>query len=327
MAYCKNCDQPIADGHSTVQCVTCNQPLHKECAINDGASFCDGCYITKTEEAPTLQFEVPSVIRRSYIELYKACPFKFYNEIILGMESPKNIYSQMGIDLHTLFDKACQDKGYVQRNMLIDFGTLINGYDSTLYDVPWDIKQDKMDHKGLNSIVNFYNVLAGLPQKPFATEETIQFSIGEGLPLVQTTSDRIDLIDGELEMLDWKTGKVMVGQKISTDLQAPLYIHGVREKYGIPIRKFTFHYLDENKTRIFTRTNNDEYVCTVGKREYYINITDAIREVQSLFSHIKRGNFNIPNNIKGMYFTCKLCHLQDLGVCKGADIQAWKQFN
>jgi RecB family exonuclease len=139
--------------------------------------------------------------------------------------------------------------------------------------------------------------------------------------------DRIDEIDGELHVRDWKTGTVMVGQKISSDLQAPLYIHAIHEKFEKTVKSFHFYYLSENKTRVFDRIDDDNYVCTVNKRQYKINITDAIREVQSIFAQIKKNNFNIPRNTRNLYFTCKTCSYSRDGNCKGADVESWKQYN
>ena len=325
MECCKNCNTDMIT--QEVYCKSCGKPLHNECAIKDGGTFsCDVCYTLGCEKSAEEKttFVVPPIIRRSYIELYKACPFKFYNEVIKGITQPHNIYAQLGIDLHTYFDKACQDRSYLKKQMREDFEKLYVGYDDSIF--PTQDLKVKMYARGINSIDTFYSTIEEMPE-PFKTEETIQFPIGDGLPIVQTTSDRIDEVNGELEMLDWKTGKVMVGKKLSSDLQTPLYIYGVRHKYQRPIRKFTFHYLDEGKTRVFNRINNDEYVCIVNKREYYINIQDSIREVQAMFNQILKGNFNIPLNTKGMYFTCKNCHLQALEICRGADVESWRQHN
>ena len=329
MTTCKNCFSSIDDMRKETRCTTCNTPLHRDCAIKDGGTFyCDVCYTVKEEgdSVKDVQIEIPKVIRRSYIETYKSCPFKVYNEVLKGIEAPPTIYTQMGIDLHSLFDKANHDKSYTSDMMKKDFEQIWNGYDEKLFDVAWDVNHSKMHQRATDSIDTFFDVIKDMPD-PFKTEETIEFSIGDDLPKISTTSDRVNIVDGELEMVDWKTGAVMIGQKLSSDLQAPLYIYGVRQTYNMPVRKFTFYYLEENKQRVFEKITNEEYICTVNKRQYHINITDAIREVQSLFSRIKKGDFNIPRNTKSMYFSCKMCHLQKMEVCKGADVESWKQYN
>lgn len=320
---CTSCFLPVKE---STTCSVCGKPLHKDCAIKEGGTFfCDVCYTVKSEEVNTNpDFEIPSVIRRSYIETYKSCPYKFYLNVIKGIGDEQSVYAQLGIDLHELFDKASKDRSFTSDQMLQEFNILFSNYPESFFkDQQF---RDKMYSRGLNSIDTFYDVIKDMP-KPYATEQTIQFSIGEGLPLVQTTSDRINMVDNELEMIDWKTGVVMVGQKLSSDLQAPLYIYGVREHFKLPIRKFTFYYLDENKTRVFERVNDDEYVCQVNKRKYYINLTDAIREVKSIFNKITKGDFNIPRETKGMFFTCKMCDFKEKGMCKGAELESWSQYN
>jgi hypothetical protein len=135
--------------------------------------------------------------------------------------------------------------------------------------------------------------------------------------------DRIDEIHEELDILDWKTGKVMVGKNLCYDIQAPLYIHAVRTHYKKQVRRFTFHYINENKFRVFERVNDDVYRCTVGKKDYDISITATLREVNTIFSQIKKGNYNVPSDSRGMFFTCKMCHQKAIGACGGVEEQSW----
>ncbi len=334
---CTNCFQSIRDGRKAVRCTTCNKPLHKECAINENNNiYCDVCYTVKTEEnnqSANTDIIIPDVIRRTHIETYRACPYKFYLEVIKGIPIPPTIYTQIGIDLHELFDKACNDKKYKINDMKHDFENIWNNYNEELFDTflgNASKKEQKlrMYNRAINSINTFYNVLSTLPPNPYTTEKQIIYSVGDNLPKISITSDRTDLCDGEILMSDWKTGQVMIGQRLSNDLQAPLYIKAVENEYNLPVRKFTFYYLDENKTRVFERTEkDDQFVCTVNKRKYYISPIDAVREVQHIFAQIKKCNFNIPRNTKNMYFTCKTCYYKQQTICQGAELECWKQYN
>ena len=323
---CSSCGGEVKGKRGIVECSTCKQPIHKECAINDnGTLFCDTCFTVKEEDGikQPVEFEVPKTIRRSHIETYRSCPYKFYMEVIKGYNAPPTIYNKMGSDLHELFEKASKDKSYRINDMVNEFNTLWQKYPIELFD---DEKQyDDMYLRATNCIKGIYNILPSLPP-PFKTEENIKVNIGDGLPSISTTLDRIDEDGDGLIIRDWKTGKVMVGEKISSDLQAPLYIYAAREEYKRPIKQFIFHYLPD-KERVFNRIDDDNYVCTVKKREYFISINDAIRETKSIFSHILKGEFNVPLNTKSMYFTCKMCHLPSLNICKGAYMQSWSQYN
>ena len=57
-----------------------------------------------------MEFEVPDVVRRSYIKQYDDCPYQFYMEHSKGIKQEANIYAQMGIDLHELFEKGSNEK-------------------------------------------------------------------------------------------------------------------------------------------------------------------------------------------------------------------------
>lgn len=271
-----------------------------------------------------MEFIIPNVIRRTYIETYRSCPHKFLKEVIEGNVAPPTSYTQIGIDLHEFFEEACNGKCSKQR-ALSDMKFRFKQYDDSLFSSGFaSDNRESLWERTINSINTFFDyVLPSLPHKPFTTEETIEFSISDELPAVQFTMDRIDEVNGELEMHDWKTGKVMVGQKLSSDLQAPLYIYGTKLHFERPVRSFTFYYLNENKTRVFTRTENPmKYVCIVGKREYFIDLNEGLKEIQRVFTQIKKGNFNIPQN-KSMHFACKMCHLLKQGKCQGADLQTW----
>lgn len=322
---CVTCSSTIKK-NSLVQCSQCNGSLHKDCAIKeDNTIYCDNCYVIMSQE-PKLKNEIviPPVIRRSYIETYRSCPYKFYREVILG-ESPENnnIHAQIGIDLHDLFGKAClQRPDYNKENMLDEFRPIWNSYDAGRFT---DFQQQtELRERAKQCIDKFYSIISTLPRTPYAIEEKLVFAIGDELPKISTTLDRVDLIDDELEITDWKTGKVMVGEKLSTDMQAPLYIYAAKSKYNRPVRKFRFIYLQNGKERIYHRINNsNQYVCSVKNRDYFIDTDVAIKQTQAIFGRILNGDFNIPQDVKKMYFTCRMCHLQQQQKCQGADVQSW----
>lgn len=301
----------------------CEGHLHKECAIKeDGEHYCDTCHIIKSSSPKKLSFELPEYVRRSHIETYRLCPYKFKMEVLEGNVQPDTCYTKVGNDLHELFEKALHDRSYTHQNMTADYAKLWNEYPEDLFET--SKQKEDMAKRAEDSIKTFYTTLLSIPM-PFVTEKTIFYSIGEGLPEVRFTMDLIvENEQGNLEMHDWKTGRVMVGQKINTDLQAPLYIYGVEKHYGRQVDSFTFHYLNEGKTRTFHRVSENVYECQVRNNKYRIDLINAIREVKSLFSHIVKGNFDVPKNPKYMKHACNICHIRKAGLCSGAEEQVWK---
>lgn len=321
MATCTSCFRPV---EGTKACSACGNAIHDDCAINDGGTLvCDTCYITQGTAPKKADINIPDVIRRTYIETYRSCPYKFLKEVIEGNESPPTCYTQIGIDLHDLFEKAINDRSYGDDDMQHDMSTIWRDTYPSMNLFEDKTMEEKMWKRTIDSIDGFYQVLPDIPM-PFVTEQTIHYEIGEGFPKVEFTMDAVlECEDGELEILDWKTGKVMTGQKLSTDLQPPLYIYGVQKHFNRPVKRFTLYYVSENKKRVYERVAHNKYVCTVGKREYHIDLEDMVKEVRRVFSKIMKGDFNIPHDTKSMYFTCKMCHLREQGLCQGADMQSW----
>ena len=323
MIGCWSCAQEVSE---ETCCSVCENTIHMDCAIKEGgALFCDTCYTSRLTEPKIPDFELPDYIRRTYIETYRACPFKFFKQVIEGIEQPPTCYTQVGIDLHDLFEKGLHDRDFLVENMLDEFEVIWDNKYPPMNLFESEEQKRTMYKRAITSISTYYNLIDSIPM-PFVTEETIFYKVGEGMPDVRFTMDAIiENEAGNLELLDWKTGKVLVGQKHSSDLQAPLYIYGVQEKYGRQVDKFTYYFLNEKKERVFTRVAHNKYVCLVGKREYHIDLEDMIKEIRRVFSKIMKGQFSVPSDPKGMFFTCKMCHIKELGLCRGVEQEAWYQ--
>lgn len=329
MINCINCDLPITDGY--IECEQCGAPLHRYCKNECTTCSCVLCDACALADEHCKKENVLDVLRRSHIELYRTCPMKFQYEVLQGMKDPDDCYTAVGSDLHELFDLGSHGKILDTQEMYDIFKEQYwDKYPDELFDVSVSKKnieemKEQMHQRAIDSIDTFFDVVGDMPKEPLATEVNVRIDIGENLPKVSCTIDRVDEIEGELHISDWKTGKVMVGKKLAQDLQAPLYIYGAREHFGVPVHSFTLFYVHENKKRVYVKKNENEYVCTVGKREYTINLLDAIREVKSIFNKINKGLFDVPHSRKGMFYTCKTCHVKENGMCQGSEMQIWHQ--
>lgn len=339
---CKSCGRQII-GEEHIECAICHKPVHKTCSIKDGLKkYCDMCYVTKSETDEEVKEDIVllDVIRRSYLESYRTCPFLAYHYVVKGMEFQNNTFALLGIDLHELFYKfnLMQSNGEHYEDVIMKrhFKELYDKYEDTMFEADLILYKERTleEHKaalyqqGLDCIDTFYFITEEyLRHKPFAIEEKLIIELDPDLPKVSITMDRIDEVDDELEIIDYKTGNVLVGKALEEDMQVPLYIHVVKNHYKKPVRKFTLYYLEENKERTFHRRTDDTYVCTVGKREYIVSLRDTVREVKKILVNMQKGKFSIPSNFKSMYFSCKVCPLKKEGGCDGAETESWKQLN
>lgn len=285
-------------------CVKCNKPLCEDCSLMNNF-MCSEC----SKPAPTYK---PEYVRRSHIEDYQDCPYYYYLENVKGIEAEHSIEATVGIELHDLYYKWQQ--GLIKKNE-----ELLEEAEKTVLTRKKELDEttyNKMLTRAIGATTGFLKVIQGLNNKIIALEKTIFFSVGEGLPKVRITMDRVDEdINGYLHLHDWKTGRVMTGKHLATNLQVPLYIKAVEEEYQKKVKSFTLYYLAEGKIRVYTHLVGDIYICIVRKREYKNSVSNAIKETQKVFRNILSGRFSIPDKPK--FIKCKMCTYKKQGYCQG----------
>lgn len=325
--FCANCFQEITDD-GFVRCANSNKAMHEECA-----NYCMECEapLTDTEALASRHIcntcldEVKcsvEVVRRSYIEDYKKCPYQFKLQAIDGKEGDSNAYAENGILLHDLFDLATMDKlNEKEITELFDkrFEEEVKTF--TPHQEEGGLKEI-LYKKGIVAIEQFveYN---NNEVVPLATEQKIVYSIGEDLPKIQITCDRINKHEDGLELVDYKTGSVIVGKQLQSELQIPTYILAVKEHYGeLPIR-FKLLFLSEKKERVYHKLDNNTYMCKVGNREYKIFLDEKIKEVTDIFKQIRKGRFHIPAGELSPWYCKNRCAMYEK-YCMGVEDQPWR---
>lgn len=315
-------------------CVMCKKELNwenKTLCVKCGVEICDECSQInkfKCEKCADIgKIKIPEVIRRSSIEDYKSCPFYFKLHVIDGNEPKQHVLARLGSDLHDLYE-------HIQRND-VEIEDIPSQLDWIMANIEKDYPSEDMQKLWDKAEIcnqNFLEFIETLNNEAVAFEERIEFSVGENLPKVTIAYDRLEKDEnGDLHIVDWKTGKVMSGKKLTTDLQPALYLKAVEQRYGKMPKSFRLVYLgDTDKTgkykeRLFTSIDGNKFVCKVGKKEYIQDISEQIRIVQKLFSQIKAGKFSIP--AKPDFFKCKMCHFKEIGLCNGNDVQNWININ
>ena len=318
MSYCKICKTELTWENATL-CVKCGVSLCENCSTKNKFK-CDKC-------ADKQKIKIPDVIRRSSIEDYKSCPYYFKLHVIDGNEPRQNVLARLGSDLHDLYE-------HIQRGD-VNIEELESQLDWIMSHIDEDYPEEDMLRIWDRAKIcneSFRRLLPTLTNKAIQYEERINFSIGKDIPQVTIAYDRLEEDEnGDLHIVDWKTGKVMSGKKLTTDLQPALYLKAVESKYGKMPKSFRLVYVgdvDKNgnyKERVFESIDGNKFVCKVGKKEYIQDISEQIKIVQKLFAQIKQGKFSIP--AKPDYFKCKMCDFKSKGLCSGNDTQNWININ
>ena len=317
MNKCKQCKAELTWENKTI-CVKCGVEICEDCSMKNKFK-CEKC-------ADKLKIKIPDVIRRSSIEDYRSCPYYFKLHIIDGNVPRQNVLARLGSDLHDMYESIQRGELHIEdvenkSNEIIN--KIQEDYPGEDIDRLWDRTNTCNE--------SFLKLLPTL-NKAIQFEERIEFEIGKDLPKVTIAYDRLEEDEnGDLHIVDWKTGKVMSGKKLTTDLQPALYLKAVESKYGKMPKSFKLIYVGDTdkqgnyKERTFTSIDGNKFVCKVGNKEYIQDITEQIKVVQKLFAQIKQGKFSIPQ--KPDYFKCKMCDFKTKGLCDGNDTQNWININ
>lgn len=316
---CSNCFTQIDESDVVYSCVD-KSPMHKECANN--CKSCGG-YLTdmqfmRNKCKCVVQIKSSlNIVRRSHIDLYRTCPYAFYRECILGDEQETNKYALHGIILHEIFDKYSTQTNISKEDLQWEFaerwekekGTIEPGLNEQLYE------------KGLNAIDGFmaFHSLVGLP---FITEENIHFEVGEDLPKVSITMDRVDKDEnGDYHMYDYKCGKTFTGKKLADDLQLPLYCYAWKTSYGVLPKSFTFLFVSEGKERRYELVDDDTYVCIVRKKEYRVSVEKALDEARKTLQSIAKEQFS--ERCSNFWHCNNFCYYKKNNKCDGGEEKIW----
>lgn len=325
--YCNSCMTQIGKSDEVVNCSQCNVPLHSGCAnhcLSCDTVLCDVCYsknnfYCESCKPPSIMF---ATIRRSHIEQYQSCPYSLYLMLIKQVPVPDGEHAKLGTIVHQIIDKI--------RNNLVDATQSMDEFESEFRKGFHDSEDAdltaRLYERGLTSLRFFWSIKDLFTSEKFESELNIIYSLDDGLPSISCTLDEIDWIGEDIHVSDWKTGKSMSGQKLITDLQAPLYIEGVHQKYGVYPKTFTFYYLEEGKVKTYNRNEDGTYTVKSGKTDYVLNVNDALERTKDILQKINAGNFNMPTGTHEWY--CKnMCYFYKSGICDSTMSEQWKILN
>lgn len=174
---------------------------------------------------------------------YQRCPQAYYFRYERGIKPPSFSTSDaLGTALHQALAKIYWEWHYLQAIPERDW-----------IDFCWSQQQKKLDDSQIyegQAILRFYysRFIASLPalHKPVAVEGKIQGSLPvENLEFsLKGRYDRLDWLDDGLELIDYKSNKVVKPpEPDAVDLQLGLYYLALEQKYGQSLKQLSLIYL------------------------------------------------------------------------------------
>jgi CRISPR/Cas system-associated exonuclease Cas4 (RecB family) len=322
--YCNSCLKQIPKDEITY-CSECGVPLHKKCAnhcLDCGKELCDSCYSENKFRCSSCfdEHNPFKKIRRSYIKQYELCPYSLYLQLVEGIEPPMGRYAQLGIIVHELLEQI--QLGKLKCNTAI--GLLeerVMEWNKETEDeysiIPFDLLEQGKE------CIHQFEIMMPYLKGDNKLEYKIEYSIGNDIPNITCTLDRISFVGDEIHIHDWKTGKPMSGKKLVEDLQPPLYLYACYKEFKKMPESFTLHYLSKGKHLVYKKIDDDTYEVKTARNKYVLKISEALERTRKILKGIKHQQFNIPKESEVLWYCNSMCWYGLSGTCQGQQDEEW----
>ncbi|MBL7159909.1 ATP-dependent helicase, partial [Candidatus Microgenomates bacterium] len=212
----------------------------------------------KEKESRTYNLEPITYLSFSQINTFNTCPLQYRYRYIQKIPVAPSAAQSFGISIHKtlndFYQKVKKSEKPEEKELIeiLKNNWLPLGYASKAHEQKIKIEAERM-LKSFYSQINWKIIPKSLEQL-FAIRISSRLKIGGRI-------DRVDEKDGGLEIIDYKTGKVMKQKDVDQSLQMTVYALAAADKgiYGKDPKDIvlTFHFLDTGE-KISTKRTKDQ---------------------------------------------------------------------
>ncbi len=231
----------------------------------------------------------PRFLSYTQLDAYKICPLRYKYNYVLNVPSAPSHNLSFGISIH---------------DTLRDFHSKLLFKDVSLdellkmYQLNWQpLGYENEEHRNLRFesgkelLKKYYERHKDDKQKPTEIEKAFNITLG-GIRFYGRI-DRIDPLDGGVEIIDYKTGTTKTQKDVDKDDQVAYYAIGAKEALGMEPKKLTYYYLESGERVSTTRTEKQ--------------LEDTKKEALELIDGIKKGDFGAKPGVH-----CSWCDYKDI---------------
>ncbi len=231
----------------------------------------------------------PDFLSYTQISTYENCPLQYKYKYVLNVPTLPSHTLSFGITIHNTL-KEFHEKLLFKNVPLKEFLEIYQKNWEPLGYLNSEHREERFK-EGKKLLKNYYENV-DKNKKPLGLEKSFNIKI-EGVRFYGRI-DRIDkLEDNNVEIIDYKTGKVKTQKEVDKDKQITFYAMGAKEALGLNPEKLTLHFVGENEKISTTRNQKD--------------IQKAREETKEVVQEIIEGNFE-PNS----GYHCKWCDYNNI---------------
>jgi len=250
-----------------------------------GKNFCFKLESNETIKSDNLKRFLPDHFSFSQLASFENCPLQYKFMHILKIPTKGKSNFSFGKSIHNSLHKFVFDScnGQDENYNYPSFDCLMEIYKKEWID-DWyeDTKeQEQFFENGKKILKNFYEDFTTAKPKVFtfddvpALEKTFSLKI-DGNNVIGAI-DRIDDIQGGVEIIDYKTGNPKTSLGTDERFQLLIYHLAARKIFNLAVKKLTFFYVEDGSKFSFEPKDGDE-----DKTE---------KKIADIISKVKRSNF------------------------------------
>ncbi|MBI5621830.1 UvrD-helicase domain-containing protein [Candidatus Falkowbacteria bacterium] len=257
---------------------------------------------------PVTALPLPKVFTYSQLSTFERCPVQYKYLYILKIVPPGSSYLSFGNTIHLTLQKFMQlfldGRSGGQADLfgadtvlagtkLSPLETLLRLYDESWIDAWYRDRREQQEYrdKGRRVLRQYYTYLQAHPPRPLKLESGFKIRLGQYW--LAGKIDRIDELDGGVEIIDYKTGKPKIKLESADKDQLLIYQLAAEQAFGLSPRRLTYQYLDNDAPVSFLGDEKDKQKITA-------KIIALIEEIKtSDFTHDSAGQ-------------CKFCQFKDM---------------
>jgi CRISPR/Cas system-associated exonuclease Cas4 (RecB family) len=193
----------------------------------------------------------------SDIYTYRSCPLRYKYARVLRIPTEQTVHQRFGIVVHQVLERYHADGGQTLAQMLalLDNGWRRAGFGESQRD-------RELFEKARAALTRYHARLDEERSEPVWFER--QFSFRVGSHHLRGRVDRVDRIDGEYELIDYKTSRPKNAEQLRDDIQLSLYALAAREAWGLESSQQAYYYvLDDLKVPVARSERDAEAVTGV----------------------------------------------------------------
>lgn len=221
--------------------------------------------------------KIPSAFSFTQLAAFTTCPLQYKFAHILHVPVFGRQTLSFGKTMHgtlqKFFERWMERMGERQGNL---FGEIEGNFEREtgglplalpellkIYDEAWidewyenDVQRENYRAKGRQGLIDYYRQIEEQPPRPLHLEKG--FTVKFGDVVVRGRIDRVDEVDGGVEIIDYKTGRPKTEESISAEDKRQLMIYQIAaaQCFNPPLKvaRLTYHYLEDNSRVSFLAT-------------------------------------------------------------------------